>query len=74
LEKNALDAFLHLGKLLEYGRTYNDLSLAVWHRAHLEWDLRVTKRLLEEGRRWGEKAVAALKAWADAERMRSRMI
>ena len=66
LEKNALDAFLHLGNMLEYGRTYNDLSLAVWHRAFLEWDLRVTKRLLEEGRRRGEKAVAVLTELGDS--------
>jgi hypothetical protein len=60
LEKSALTAFWNLGNMLEYGRTYNELSLVFWHRIPLEWDRQVIKRIAEEGMQWGEKVVAVL--------------
>ena len=60
LEENALKAFWDLGNKLEYGRTYNDLSMASLYRCELEWDLQVAKGIFEKATAWGENAVAAL--------------
>jgi len=66
LEKNVLTAFWDLRNMLEYGRTYNELPLIFWHRALLEWDRQVIKRIVEEGKRWGEKIVAVLSEQSDS--------
>jgi len=60
LEEKALTAFWKLGNMLEYGRTYNELSLVFFFRGWLEWDMQTLKRLVERGLEWGEKAVAVL--------------
>ncbi|MCW4026007.1 MAG: hypothetical protein NWE76_00805, partial [Candidatus Bathyarchaeota archaeon] len=66
LEENAMMVFWNLGNKLEYGRTYNELSLVFWHRAHREWDSQVRRKILEEGISWGEKAVAVLTELGDS--------
>jgi len=65
LEEKALTAFWKLGNMLEYGRTYNELSLVFFFRGFLEWDMQNLKRLVERGLEWGEKAVAALSKLGD---------
>ncbi len=66
LEKNTLTSFWDSGNMLEYGRTYNELPLVFWHRALLEWDRQVIKRIIEEGKQWGEKAITALSEQGDS--------
>jgi hypothetical protein len=66
LEENALMAFWDLGNKLEYGRTYNDLSMASLYRCELEWDLQVAKGIFEKAIAWGEKTVAALTKLGDS--------
>ena len=60
LEENALTAFWKLGNMLEYGRTYNELSLVFFFRGFLEWDVQTLKSIVERGLEWGERAVAVL--------------
>jgi tetratricopeptide (TPR) repeat protein len=65
LEEKALTAFWKLGNMLEYGRTYNELSLVFFFRGFLEWDRQTSKSIVERGLKWGEKAVAALPELGD---------
>ncbi len=65
LERDALTAFWKLGNMLEYGRTYNELSLVFFFRGFLEWDLQTLKSIVERGLEWGEKAVAVLSELGD---------
>jgi hypothetical protein len=60
LEGKALKAFLESGDMLEYGKTYNELSLAFFCRFFLEWDKQTAENIAKRGVEWGEKAVAAL--------------
>ena len=59
-EANALAVFLESGDKLEYGRTYNELSLVFFCRVFLEWNRETLKSVVERGLNWGEKAVAVL--------------
>jgi len=65
LEGKALAGFSQSGEMLEYGRTYNELSLVFFDRAYLEWDREKLKEIVERGMQWGEKAVAAFSKLAD---------
>lgn len=60
LEGKALTSFLKSGDMLEYRRTYNELSLVFFCRVFLEWDRRTLKSILEKGLELGEKAIADL--------------
>ena len=60
LEGKALAVFLESGDMLEYGKTYNELSPMLYCRVSLEWDRQTVKDILGRGVEWGEKAVAAL--------------
>jgi hypothetical protein len=60
LEGKALEVFLESGDMLEYGKTYNELSLAFFCRFFLEWDRQTARSIVKRGIEWGEKAVAAL--------------
>ena len=60
LEAKALTAFWDLGDKLEYGRTYNQFPLVFSATALLERDLQGLRKILDDGIRWGEKAVEAL--------------
>lgn len=60
LEGKALDAFLESGDMLEYGKTYNELSLVFFFRFYLEWDRQTAESIVKRGVEWGEKTVAAL--------------
>jgi len=60
LEDKALAFFSESGDMLEYGRTYNELSQVFSFRGFLEWSREKFEDVLKKGRIWGEKAVAAL--------------
>jgi hypothetical protein len=59
-EDKALEAFLESGDMMEYGKTYNELSLAFFCRFYLEWDRQTGENIVKRGVEWGEKAVAGL--------------
>jgi len=65
LEGEALAAFSESGNMLEYGRTYNELSLVSYLRGVLEWDRQTLKSIIEKGLKWGEKTVVALSNLGD---------
>jgi KaiC/GvpD/RAD55 family RecA-like ATPase len=58
LEGKTLASFLESGDMLEYGRTYNELSLVFLCRVFLERDRQTLKSILKKGLEWGEKAIA----------------
>ncbi len=60
LECKTLESFLESGQKLEYGKTYNELSLVFFCRFYLEWDRQTAESIVKRGVEWGEKAVAAL--------------
>jgi hypothetical protein len=64
LERKALTSFSNMGEMREYGRTYNALSLVFWHRYNRfpleEKFTQAEKKIVEDGIRWGEYAIAAL--------------
>ncbi len=64
--KKALATFWNSRNILEYGKTYNELSDPGWFRIFLEWDRQVIKRIVTEGVQWGEKAVAAFTELGDS--------
>ena len=65
LEGKALASFLESGDMLEYRRTYNELSLVFFCRVFLEWDRQTLKGILEKGLKWGKKAIADLPSHYD---------
>ena len=74
IERDALEAFWDSGDKLEYCRTYGELPELFWHRSWREytWKAEPTReifirgqQIIEEGIRWGEKAVEALSELGD---------
>ena len=65
-EDKALEAFLESGDMLEYGKTYYELSLAFFCRFFLEWDRHSGENIVKRGVEWGEKAVAGLSELGDS--------
>ena len=60
LEGKAMGAFLESGDMLEYGKTYNELSLVFMNGFYLEWNGQTAESIVKSGVEWGERAVAAL--------------
>jgi hypothetical protein len=60
LEGKAMEAFLESGNMLEYGKTYNELSLVFLNRFYLEWNGQTAESIVKTGVEWGEKAILAL--------------
>jgi len=60
LESKALEAFSESGAMLEYTRTYNELSPIFFYRIFLEWDRPTLLGILEKGIKWGEQAIESL--------------
>ena len=56
----ALEAFSESGNMLQYGKTYNELSQAFFSRFCLEWNIHIAESVARRGVEWGEKAVVAL--------------
>jgi tetratricopeptide (TPR) repeat protein len=74
LERDALEAFWDGGDKLEYCRTYGELPELFWHISEREytWKTEPTheifirrQQIIEEGIRWGERAVEALSELGD---------
>ncbi|MCZ2856800.1 MAG: hypothetical protein O2U62_06875 [Candidatus Bathyarchaeota archaeon] len=66
LEGKALALFFDSGEMLEYGRTYNELSQVFWQRFALEWNRQILKSIIDRGMEWGEKAVKLLTELEDS--------
>jgi len=60
LERDALEAFWDGGDKLQYCRTYGELPELFFFKYHRTEDRQARKKILEEGIKWGEKAVASL--------------
>jgi len=65
-ESKALASFRESGAMLEYARTYNELSFVFYCRVFLEWDRQILKSILEKGLEWGEQAIAELSDLGDS--------
>jgi tetratricopeptide (TPR) repeat protein len=58
LEEKALKTFWDLGYKLEYGRTYNNLSMVHWYRRILVLNRQVAKGIFEKAIAWGERIIS----------------
>ncbi|MFX1554962.1 MAG: hypothetical protein ACFFBV_13625 [Promethearchaeota archaeon] len=56
MEGKALALFFDFGDVLEYGRTYNELSQVFWLRFVLEWNGQIRKSIIERGMEWEQRA------------------
>ncbi len=59
-ESKALLGFMETGDMLEYARTYNELSLVFFLRIFLEENRQALKSVLEKGLEWGKEALAKI--------------
>jgi hypothetical protein len=62
LTKEALKAYREMGDDLEYGKTYNQLSISVVFGFSLEWDFEARRKMLGEAVEYGERAIKFLSA------------
>jgi hypothetical protein len=63
--KEALDAFKESGNALEYGKTYNELSLSAYHLYSLEWNFQAAEKIIREAVGYGEQAITLLSGVKD---------
>jgi len=66
LTKEALQAFEKAQEALEYGKTYNQLSMSSDFGFFLEWDFHVREKTIKEALEHGERAVRLLSTLGDA--------
>jgi tetratricopeptide (TPR) repeat protein len=58
LTKECLRAFEKAGKMLEYGKTYNQLSSTAFFDYTLTWDFHAREKIIREATEYGEQTIA----------------
>jgi len=66
LTKEALKAFEEAGDNLEYGKTYNQLSISALFGIAFEWDSPASEKTTREAVEHGEKAIRLLSTFGDS--------
>jgi len=65
LTKEALEAFDEGGEVLEYGKTYNQLSTSASSLHDFEWNFQAREKIFRDAMEHGERAITVLSALGD---------